>query len=99
MIRKPLATTPAKSGREPLWKSFMKAITLLTVSLAAALYSTGAFGGSLVTQGKWEERSRILVADFRSPPADSALGGAVTVFTHLEPVEDELSMEDMSLDR
>jgi eukaryotic-like serine/threonine-protein kinase len=45
---------------------------------ALALYSTGAFGGSLVTQGKWEERSRILVADFRSPPADSALGGAVT---------------------
>ncbi len=29
----------------------------------------------------------------------SALGGAVTVFTHLEPVEDELSMEDMNLDR
>jgi len=42
MIRKPLATTPAKSGREPLWKSFIKAITLLAVSLAAALYSTGA---------------------------------------------------------
>lgn len=29
----------------------------------------------------------------------NALGGAVTVFTHLEPVEDELSMEDMHLDR
>lgn len=29
----------------------------------------------------------------------SALGGAVTVFTHLEPAEDELSMEDMHLDR
>ena len=28
-----------------------------------------------------------------------ALGGVVTVFTHLEPVEDELSMEDMHLDR
>jgi hypothetical protein len=29
----------------------------------------------------------------------SALGGVVTVFTHLEPAEDELSMEDMHLDR
>lgn len=29
----------------------------------------------------------------------NALGGAVTVFTHLEPVEDELSMEDIHLDR
>ena len=29
----------------------------------------------------------------------AALGGAVTVFTHLEPAEDELSMEDIYLDR
>jgi cation diffusion facilitator family transporter len=29
----------------------------------------------------------------------SALGGAVTVFTHLEPAEDHLSMEDINLDR
>jgi cation diffusion facilitator family transporter len=29
----------------------------------------------------------------------TALGGAVTVFTHLEPAEDELSMEDLHLDR
>ena len=29
----------------------------------------------------------------------TTLGGAVTVFTHLEPAEDELSMEDMHLDR
>ena len=29
----------------------------------------------------------------------NALGGAVTVFTHLEPVEDEISMDDMTLDR
>ncbi|HEY5731201.1 MAG TPA: cation diffusion facilitator family transporter [Anaerolineales bacterium] len=28
-----------------------------------------------------------------------SLGGVVTVFTHLEPAEDELSMEDMHLDR
>ena len=29
----------------------------------------------------------------------AALGGVVTVFTHLEPVEDEISMDDMDLDR
>ncbi|HUG34723.1 MAG TPA: cation diffusion facilitator family transporter [Anaerolineales bacterium] len=29
----------------------------------------------------------------------AALGGVVTVFTHLEPAEDELSMEDINLDR
>ncbi len=46
---------------------------------AIALYSAGAFGGrSLVNQGMWDERSRIIIANFRSPPADSALGGAVT---------------------
>jgi cation diffusion facilitator family transporter len=39
-----------------------------------------------------------LAEDFESD-IRSALGGAVTVFTHLEPVEDELSMEDMNLDR
>ena len=39
-----------------------------------------------------------LAEDFESD-IRSALGGAVTVFTHLEPVEDELSMEDIFLDR
>jgi divalent metal cation (Fe/Co/Zn/Cd) transporter len=28
-----------------------------------------------------------------------ALDGAVTVFTHIEPMEDELSMDDIYLDR
>jgi len=39
-----------------------------------------------------------IVEDFESD-IRKALGGVVTVFTHLEPVEDELSMEDMHLDR
>lgn len=39
-----------------------------------------------------------LAEDFESD-IRNALGGAVTVFTHLEPVEDELSMEDIFLDR
>lgn len=39
-----------------------------------------------------------IVEDFEDE-IRAALGGAVTVFTHLEPAEDELSMEDLYLDR
>lgn len=39
-----------------------------------------------------------IVEDFEND-IRTALGGAVTVFTHLEPAEDELSMEDLHLDR
>lgn len=39
-----------------------------------------------------------LVEDFEND-IRAALGGAVTVFTHLEPAEDELSMDDIYLDR
>jgi len=39
-----------------------------------------------------------IVEDFESD-IRKKLGGVVTVFTHLEPAEDELSMEDMHLDR
>jgi len=39
-----------------------------------------------------------IVEDFEAD-LRSALGGVVTVFTHLEPAEDELSMDDMDLDR
>lgn len=39
-----------------------------------------------------------MVEDFEDE-IRAALGGAVTVFTHLEPAEDELSMDDIYLDR
>jgi cation diffusion facilitator family transporter len=39
-----------------------------------------------------------IVEDFEDD-IRTALGGVVTVFTHLEPAEDELSMEDLYLDR
>lgn len=39
-----------------------------------------------------------IVEDFEDD-IRAALGGAVTVFTHLEPAEDELSMKDIHLDR
>ena len=39
-----------------------------------------------------------IVEDFETD-LRSAMGGVLTVFTHLEPVEDEISMDDMYLDR
>lgn len=39
-----------------------------------------------------------IVEDFETD-LRSAMGGVVTVFTHLEPAEDEISMDDMNLDR
>ena len=39
-----------------------------------------------------------IVEDFETD-LRAALGGVVTVFTHIEPAEDELSMDDMYLDR
>lgn len=39
-----------------------------------------------------------IVEDFEND-IRKALGGVITVFTHLEPAEDELSMDDMNLDR
>jgi cation diffusion facilitator family transporter len=39
-----------------------------------------------------------IVEDFETD-LRTAMGGVLTVFTHLEPVEDELSMDDIHLDR
>jgi len=39
-----------------------------------------------------------IVEDFETD-LRTAMGGVLTVFTHLEPVEDEISMDDMYLDR
>jgi cation diffusion facilitator family transporter len=53
----------------------------------------------MLVPGEWTVHDAHHVAeDFESDIRD-ALGGVVTVFTHIEPVEDELSMEDMFLDR
>ena len=42
---------------------------------------------------------RIMLQKISNLDIREALGGVVTVFTHLEPAEDELSMEDIFLDR
>jgi tetratricopeptide (TPR) repeat protein/tRNA A-37 threonylcarbamoyl transferase component Bud32 len=71
--------TPTAAARR---RRALAAVGLAGLALgggALALYSAGGFGSaSLMDQGVLAERGRIIIADFRSPPADSALGGAVT---------------------
>jgi cation diffusion facilitator family transporter len=53
----------------------------------------------ILVPGEWTVHdAHHLAEDFESE-IRATLGGVVTVFTHLEPVEDELSMEDIFLDR
>ncbi len=53
----------------------------------------------ILVPGDWTVHdAHHLAEDFESD-IRAALGGVITVFTHLEPVEDELSMEDIFLDR
>ena len=49
--------------------------------------------------GEWTVHDAHHIAEDFEADVRAALGGVVTVFTHLEPAEDELSMEDMYLDR
>ena len=53
----------------------------------------------MLVPGKWTVHDAHHVAEDFEADIRSALGGVVTVFTHLEPVEDHLSMEDIHLDR
>lgn len=49
--------------------------------------------------GDWTIHDAHHIAEDFEKDVRTALGGVITVFTHLEPVEDELSMDDMYLDR
>jgi cation diffusion facilitator family transporter len=53
----------------------------------------------LLVPGEWTVHDAHHVAEDFESDIREALGSVVTVFTHIEPVEDELSMEDMFLDR
>jgi cation diffusion facilitator family transporter len=53
----------------------------------------------LLVPGDWTVHDAHHMAEDFEADIRAALGSVVTVFTHIEPVEDELSMEDMSLDR
>jgi cation diffusion facilitator family transporter len=53
----------------------------------------------VLVPGEWTVHdAHHIVEDFEQD-IRNALGGVITVFTHLEPAEDELSMDDMYLDR
>lgn len=53
----------------------------------------------VLVPGEWTVHDSHHIAEDFESDIRAALGGVVTVFTHLEPVEDELSMEDIFLDR
>jgi cation diffusion facilitator family transporter len=53
----------------------------------------------ILVPGEWTVHDAHHVAEDFESDIRRALGSVVTVFTHIEPVEDELSMEDMYLDR
>jgi cation diffusion facilitator family transporter len=53
----------------------------------------------LLVPGDWTVHDAHHIAEDFESDIRMALGGVVTVFTHLEPAEDELSMEDIYLDR
>ena len=53
----------------------------------------------MLVPGDWTVHDAHHVAEDFESDVRAVLGGVITVFTHLEPVEDELSMEDIFLDR
>lgn len=53
----------------------------------------------VLVPGDWTVHDAHHIAEDFESDIRAALGGVVTVFTHIEPVEDELSMEDIYLDR
>lgn len=53
----------------------------------------------VLVPGEWTVHDAHHIAEDFESDIRETLGGVVTVFTHLEPAEDELSMEDMFLDR
>ncbi len=53
----------------------------------------------ILVPGDWTVHDAHHIAEDFESDIRATLDGVVTVFTHLEPAEDELSMEDMHLDR
>jgi cation diffusion facilitator family transporter len=53
----------------------------------------------MLVPGQWTVHDAHHIAEDFESDIRATLGGVITVFTHMEPVEDELSMEDISLDR
>jgi cation diffusion facilitator family transporter len=53
----------------------------------------------MLVPGAWSVHDAHHIAEDFEADIRKVLSGAVTVFTHIEPIEDELSMEDIDLDR
>ena len=53
----------------------------------------------VLVPGDWTVHDAHHIAEDFETDVRAALGGVITVFTHLEPAEDELSMDDIYLDR
>jgi cation diffusion facilitator family transporter len=53
----------------------------------------------ILVPGEWTVHDAHHIAEDFEADVRATLGGVVTVFTHLEPVEDEISMDDIYLDR
>jgi len=53
----------------------------------------------VLVPGEWTVHDAHHVAEDFENDIRASLGGVITVFTHLEPAEDELSMDDIYLDR
>jgi cation diffusion facilitator family transporter len=53
----------------------------------------------MLVPGEWTVHDAHHMAEDFESDVREALGSVVTILTHIEPVEDELSMEDMFLDR
>ncbi len=76
---RPAAAPPAQ-GRKGFRAALGAAAMIAGLGAGALLLRVAGIlpGQSLVERGVLKDREPILVAEFRSPPADSALGGAVT---------------------
>ena len=84
--------------QEVMWKYREKGVSfhaLLTREAAARRFVSV----HMLVPGDWTVHDAHHVAEDFESEVRAVLGGVVTVFTHLEPVEDELSMEDIFLDR
>jgi len=79
-IRPGQLAPPAPAPRRGVRTALATAAIIGALGLGALLMRLAGLlpGGSLVDRGVLKNREPILVAEFRSPPADSALGGAVT---------------------
>jgi tetratricopeptide (TPR) repeat protein/tRNA A-37 threonylcarbamoyl transferase component Bud32 len=81
-IRKAVTPAPTQvssaSGRFRTVRTVGAGVVVVLLALLGLKGAKLLAGRSLVDRGVFREREPVLIAEFQSPPADSALGGAVT---------------------